>query len=220
MADYVPDNQPVLRIWAANFAARIAAAPATYGLVAADATAITAAVNAFTTAFQTANEPSTRTKPAVAAKDAAMAFMLSVVRPYAINIRNNLAVSNEDKADLGLTIVDTGRTPVPAPVTQPILSVVGATPGVHTLRYADASTPARRAKPFGAVALQVYRLVAAAAGADVNAAQLHAQVTRQPFTVAFEPADNGKVCTYWGRWVTRTGLVGPWSAPVSFGVAW
>jgi hypothetical protein len=35
--------------------------------------------------------------------------------------------------------------------------------------------------------------------------------TRQSYVVQFNPADKGKTAYYYGRWITGTGLVGPWS---------
>jgi hypothetical protein len=62
----------------------------------------------------------------------------SFVRPYAIRVRNNLGVSNADKTALGLTVVDLTRTPVPPPVTSPLLNVVGS-PKNRTRIYAVGS---------------------------------------------------------------------------------
>jgi hypothetical protein len=87
--------------------------------------------------------------------------------------------------------------------------------GVHTLRFADANTPASRKKPFGAIGLQVFRNIGIAPVTDPNAAVFYGVASRQPFAVNFIAADNGKVCTYFGRWITLRGLVGPWSPPVS-----
>jgi hypothetical protein len=154
--------------------------------------------------------------------------MRAVLRGCAGQIRVNLGVGNADKAALGLTIPDPTRTPVAAPLSAPILAAIAATPGVHTLRFADANTPDRRGKPPGALGLQLFVAVAptvpaaaAAAAAAVppaepvagpDAAQFKAFVTRQPFGVEHKSADKGNTAYYFARWQTRTGLVGPWSA--------
>jgi hypothetical protein len=147
------------------------------------------------------------------AREEDQAAMLDIVRDYAQQVRRNQGVSNANKAALGLTIVDTTKTPVPAPVTAPILSIVAATPGVQTLRFADANTPDRRAKPAGTIGLQLFVIIAATAPAGgPDAARFKAFVTRQPFGVPFDNADKGLTAYYYARWQTRTGLVGPWSA--------
>ena len=89
--------------------------------------------------------------------------MLDIVRPYAQQIRANRGISNADKTALGLNVPDGTPTPVPAPSTSPILAVIGATPGEHTIRFADSATPDKRGKPFGAIGLQLFVAVGPAA---------------------------------------------------------
>ena len=43
--------------------------------------------------------------------------------------------------------------------------------------------------------------------------------TRSPIGIALDPADRGKCATYFGRWVTAKGLVGPWSPGTSMTIA-
>jgi hypothetical protein len=145
--------------------------------------------------------------------------MLDIVRPYAQQIKSSRGISNADKSALGLTIDDASSTPVPAPTSSPILAILGATPGMHTLRFADSNTPEKRGKPVGAIGLQLFIAIAAAAVADPGVARLQGFVTRQPYGVPFDSADNGKIATYFARWQTRTGLTGPWSNAISFTVA-
>jgi hypothetical protein len=132
-----------------------------------------------------------------------------------VAIKRNRGISNAAKLSLGLNLLRPARLAVPAPSTSPILSVIGATPGVHTIRFADEDTPNARAKPAGAIAMQLFRAVGERAASDPRQATYYASVTRQPFAVTFDHADNGKVATYFARWITRTGLVGPWSRAVS-----
>src|SRR5438046_3013565 len=160
MGSYIPTRDAELGQWVGNFSTLISASPATYGLVAGDAAAIAGYVNAFVAALTVVNNPATKTKATVAAKDGAKAAMLDIVRPYAQQVRNNNGVSNADKTALGLTIVDRTPTPVPPPTSSPLLSVIGATPGEHTLRYSDANTPDSRRKPAGTIGLQLFVAVA------------------------------------------------------------
>lgn len=215
---YIPTRDPELNDWAQNFASLITASPATYGLTPGDAVAIQTSADDFNTALTLAVNPSTRTKPVVADKDAKKAAFLGVARPYAINIKNNLGVTNESKLDLGLNLINSARTPVPAPDSNPLLSVIAATQGSHTIRFSDSNTPDKRSKPFGAIGLQLFLKIGTAPVSNPSDSSFYASVTRQPFAVQFSADDNGKTATYFGRWITRTGLVGPWSPPVSFGV--
>ena len=65
MTSYIPSKDAQLDDWALNFKTLIAATPTNYGLVAADATAITNAYTSWHTAFLAATNPSTRTKATV-----------------------------------------------------------------------------------------------------------------------------------------------------------
>jgi hypothetical protein len=223
MADYIPKTEDGLRNWANNFSTLITANPTTYGLMASDATAIAALVDAFDAALTLATDPSTKTKTTVLARDAAKSAMLPVLRHYAQTIKLNDGVTNEEKGALGLTIDDTQRTPIPAPSTQPICNIVAATPLRHALRFADAATPAKRAKPDGVLALELHYFVGddppVSPDATGGTTIFYGLITRQPYAVVHEPVSVGKTATYYARWITRTGLVGPWSAPVSMTVA-
>jgi hypothetical protein len=212
---YIPSKDALLDTWAQNFSDLITADPPLYGLVAADAVLIAAKADAFTAALTTSTNPATRTKPSVAAKDAAKADMLATVRLYGQQIKTNAGVSNSDKADLGLNIDDVTPTPIPPPATNPLLSIVAATTLAHTMRFADVTTPDKRSKPVGTISLQLYRTIDVASAVDPAAADFIGAFTKQPLETSFVSADVGKIATYWGRWQNRRGEVGPWSPAVS-----
>lgn len=234
-APYIPGRDSTLDSWADNFQTLIAAAPGTYGLVPADATAITDAFNTWHAAYLVGGStgsppvpvnPSTFTSVTVAAKNSAKFAMIIILRTYSSQIRLNPGVSNSDKIALGLNLPNNTPSPIPVPLTFPLLNIVSAGPGTHLVRFADSATPAVRAKPFGAVGMQLYRGVGVAPIVDVSLTAWYAQLTAQPFQASFLVGDAGKVATYFARWITRgkpigdaAAQVGPWSAPVSMGVA-
>lgn len=215
---YIPPRDTDLSAWSANFAALITAAPALYGLLPADAVIIAATDNTWQADLAIALAPVTRTEPAIAAKNSSKLAGVDTWRVYAQQIRANPGVTNADKLALGLNLPNNSPSPIPAPPTNPLLSFLGATPFQHTLRYADSTTPASRAKPAGAIQLQLYAQVAPTAGTDPNAASLVGVHTANPVAVNFSAPDVGKLATYWARWITQTGLVGPWSPSFSIGI--
>lgn len=234
-APYIPARDSTLDSWADNFQTLVAASPATYGLTAPDAVAITDAFDTWHAAYLLGGStgsppvpvnPSTFTSVTVAAKNSAKFAMIIILRSYASQVRINPGVTNADKIALGLNLPNNTPSPIPVPLTFPLLSVVSAGPGTHTIRFADSATPASRAKPFGAVGMQLYRGVGVAAITDVNLTDFLAQLTTQPFLSEFLIGDTGKVATYFARWITRgrpvggaAAQVGPWSAPVSMTIA-
>jgi hypothetical protein len=219
-APYIPPKDADLALWAQNFADLIDASPALYGLLPADAVAIFTANLTFQTAFVVATNPATRTTVSIAAKNAAKVALITLARTYASQIRINPGVTNADKLDLGLNLPNGSPAPIPPPATWPLLALPTAGPGLHEVRYADSSSPASRAKPPLVVQLQLFRGVAVAAIVDPLLCDFLAAVTKNPYQSIFtDLADAGKVATYFGRWLTRSGELGPWSAGVSMNIA-
>lgn len=170
-------------------------------------------------AYQTVQAPSTRTSNSIAQKDAIKASAAGSVRVYAQMIKANKGVDNDDKIALGLHVNDPTPTPIPTPTTAPLLMIQAAFSGEHLIRYADENTPATRRKPHGVIQLQLNRTVDVGANPDPNASSMVGLFTKQPVLVPQDPVDVGKTATYFGRWVTRTGLFGPWSLPVGMTIA-
>lgn len=219
-ADYIPAKDADFDAWLTNFSALITATPTAYGLTAPDAVIIAAQKTAFAAALATATDPSTRTAPAVAAKDAARALAVATVRPYAINVKLNASVTNSQRSDLGLTINSFPPTPIPAPVTAPALVLVQATPLSHQLRFYDVTTPTSKAKPYGVIGLEVRRAIGTSPAVDPDSAAYLTTWGKSPNLSTFSSGDVGKVATYFGRWVTRSGpggrqQTGPWSTALA-----
>jgi hypothetical protein len=204
--------------WLENFFAVLDPAPATYGFTAPEVADLGIAVGAFRDAWdvagvtaRTAVNPAGYTKPNRAAMYAARDAALSVARPMAVQIQANPAISDEDKLAAGVVPRNFSRSPIYVPGTSPLLGLVTAGIGTHTLSFADEGTPASRRKPFGAVALQLYMGIGAAP-VPLNNLEFFQQYSRAPLVVNFDPEDSGKLATYAARWVGRRGDVGPWSA--------
>ena len=133
MPGYIPNSDSGFDGWASNFATTIAASPVTYGLVVGDAVSITAVQSAYHAAYllagttpphRTPINPATRTGPNIAAMVIAKNSALITLRAYASIIGANNGVSAAAKAAAGLTVRATGKTPIPQPGTNPILSFV------------------------------------------------------------------------------------------------
>lgn len=217
---YIPAKDSGFESWLLNFTTKLTAAPATYGLVAGDAVICAAQYTAWHAAYLAATTPATRTKPSVAAKDAARALAESVVRPYAQRIKVNPAVSNASRADIGVTIDSFPPTPIPAPLTSPVLLLSLATPLVHKLQYRDALEPTAKSKPYGVRQLALFRSVGTVAATDPAQCSYVGGFTKSPFQVTFEAPDRGKICTYFARWENASGpagqaATGPYSDPLT-----
>jgi len=99
------------------------------------------------------------------------------------------------------------------------VNAIAATPGSHTLRFADSLTPDSRGKPFGASDILLFCCVAEEDVNDPSLAKFVGKFTKNPISVEFTAAQNGLQATYFARWSSRRGDVGPWSLPVSMAIA-
>lgn len=219
--------------WMVQFAAAITATPPAYGLTTIEAATIQSAVDTASAAFdlagstnRTPNDPTGRTSPNIGTMRTAMIAALSLCISYGNNILNNAGVANGDIIAAGMVPKATGRTPRLVPATAPLLSIISAESGIHRFRFSDSDTPDTRAKPAGAVGLQLFTKVGVAPAVTPDGADFYAAFTSNGRTltalgpiVAYDPADAGKVATLFGRWVGSRGDVGPWSLPVSMNIA-
>lgn len=197
----------------------ITLSPSTYQLSSSDASAIALAVQEFADARAIAINPATRTAGSVLTKDQKRVSAEQICRQYAILIKYNAGISDAAKVDIGIAPPNPVRNPVTAPGTNPLLNVIAATPGTHTVRYADSMTPASKSKPIGVMQLQLFVHVADEPTLNADEALLHGCYTRNPVAVGFSQDDDGKLATYFARWITRKGEIGPWSLPVTMRIA-
>lgn len=212
---YIPPKQADTALWMANFSALLTANPTDFGLIAADATSVDGVNTTFQAAYLVATDPSTRTAPTVAAKDVALASSLAVIRPYAVQISQNAAVTDLNKSAIGVTIPSLVPTPIPEPVDAPTIGLKSAISLVQTLAYKVAGQSGK-SKPFGSRGVEVYRSVGTVAATDPAQALFKGTVTKSPFKQTFAAEDQGKIVTYFCRYVTASGpggvaQTGPWS---------
>lgn len=221
---YIPAKDADFDTWLLNFTTLLTANPTDYGLVAGDAVICAAQYTAWHPLYLAAINPTTRTSAAIAAKDGARVTAVATVRPYAQQISKNMSVSDALKIGIGVNLPNNVPVPVPPVVTSPSLILQSAAPLQHFLQYRDSATPTSKAKPFGAVALELWRNVGAAAVADPADCSLYALWTKTPNISSFDAPDVGKVATYFARWITRSGTggvaqPGPWSPALAVVVA-
>lgn len=215
-APYVPPRDTDFASWADNFATLITASPSTYGLDAIAAAAIQAENDAFQAAYTLAINPGTRTPVTVAAKDSARISAQALMRVYASQIRLNPGVTNADKIDLGLNLPNPIPSPVPAPTSFPVIDLVQASPLVHQFKYQDSILAVGKQKAPGAIRMELRASAGTVPATDPETMVTIMNPTKSPFQYAWDAGDAGKLATYAGRWVTRRGLVGPWSALQTF----
>lgn len=216
---YIPARDANALLWMNAFSSGISADPAKFELSEADAETISQAVSEFQEALAVATNEATRTKGTVNTKDTKRNAAETLCRHYAVQIKHNAGISDASKLDIGIRPVNNDRSPIFCPQTSPILSIIAATPGAHTLRYSDSFTPDSAKRPFGAAALQLFGYIGDEVTDNVSLAHLIDTATRNPVVAVFQPEDDGKMITYFGKWIGRRGDTGPWSLGVSMRIA-
>lgn len=217
--DYIPPTDEGFRTWAEHFASHLSADPATYMLTPPQAASVQAVVDDYVAKLSVATDEATRTKASIILKDDAKEVATQLCRQYAMLIKENSGISDDDKVNIGVRPINPNREPIDPPTTFPLLSILGNTPGCQTLRYSDSYTPDSAAKPFGATGMQLYVAVTDAEAAPLSEALFQGMHTRNPVAVEFSEPDDGKVATYYARWINAKGEHGPWSLPVSMRIA-
>lgn len=212
----IPQRESDLDLYSNNWRTLLTAAPATYGLLAADALAITNAYNTWHAAFLLTSNPATRTTTNVTAKDAAKAAMLVTLRAQYRIIKANPTVLDANKVALGIVINDPVPTPIPAPTTYPLISARNTASLEHTVEYSDSDTPTLRRKPTGVTGMLLFRGIGVAAALDPTQLSFLLFDGRTPVAPStFSAGDVGKVASYAARWTNAKGDLGPWSPIVT-----
>ena len=226
MGFYMGSNDAAKIAWMTTFSAVFTAAPTTYGFVAGDAVAVAASVALAVTAFneggstsRVPNDPNTYSPTAVAARIAQIRATQVLLASYAMQIRNDNGISDPNKVAIGVNPINNTRTPINVPGAAPLINVLAATSGVHTLAFADAGAPTSRGKPFGALQLQSWVSIGTVVAPTPVAALFYGVATKTPFPVAFDSGDAGKIATHFARWVGRRGDVSSWSSGAPMTVA-
>lgn len=217
-ADFIPRADGRFLLFAENFARTLVAHPWRYGVAPAAAAYVQQLVDEFAQKLATSTREATATKGATIEKNSSRYSAEWIIRSYARLIKRNLGVSDADKIGLGVPPINISRRRIGAPETWPLLNVQLGTYRRHHMTYTDCASGSK-GKPHGVVQLQLFRAVTNRRHAALSEAKYYGVVTDNPIVVDFETADSGKIATYYARWATERGKTGPWSLPVSFGIA-
>ncbi len=154
---FLPQSESDLLLWSENFKMLITEAPATYGLDAAKATAYASTQDAFASAFQIARDPSTRTRPNVATKDAAKDDLIASSRNLSKIVEGTPSVTDAQKLALGLT-VRKAPTPRPVPGDAPTIEVMNVSFRSVMIRL-HGDEPSRRGRPVDVAGASIFSFV-------------------------------------------------------------
>ena len=170
-----------------NFSTRITATPATWHLLAADATQYSTLLAAYVAAYtanRSALDSKIRSSSLAAAKDLAKDSFLTYARSLYSRVQADATVADADKLLLGITI---RATPVPTPVpsVSPAVDIVSVTGRTVKIRVHDAAGDGKRLKPPGVKGAAICTHVGPTGPTDPSAYQWQGNTTRSIVDLPF-----------------------------------
>lgn len=213
--NYLPARESELVTWSTNFAQLITAGPTTYGLTDLQADAYNEARTSFATAYQTANDPTTRSPANIEAKDTARDALLALTRQLVKVVQAWPDMTDERRVALGITVPDLERTPVPAPDTWPQLDITSVVGWTVNVRLHDGDSTGRR-RPAGVKGANVFSYVGETPPTEVGAWKFEGGTTRSETAVEFpHTLPPGTKVWLTAFWFNPTMQSGPACPPVS-----
>jgi len=223
MPSYLPDAEAELNAWLTNFINTLGNLGPGVGVAPADLAALDAAFGAWTSALASVAESQAALDGLLAGKADARAAVTNHVRVMVRQIQARPAVTDAQRAQLGLTVRDTTLSPnLAAPASRPVATVDTSERLRHTIDFRDSATPTSRAKPKGAKGCEIWVKIAPpnsppadlAGGGDPKDLNFLAIDSATPYLAEYSSADAGKTAHYLLRWVSTRDEKGPWSETV------
>ncbi len=187
---FAPTRDSDLLAWSSNFAGRIVADPALYGLDAAQASAYSVLHSAFAAAYSAASNPNTNSKANVNAKNVARLNLLGNADGARALVRIVQAfpgTTDEMRGELGLRIADAEPTRIEAPDDGPGLTIIATVGRLVKVRLRDKASVERRGKPPGAIGATVLYYVGESAPASRSQWNFALNTSRTIFEVVAPP---------------------------------
>ena len=215
--DYIPKVETRFLIWSENYVNVLAANAVRWGIPNSEAGKLNDLNIEFKEKYSIAENPATRTKVAIQAKnDAKKAFTTDIRRLYRSYIIYNEAVTNEDRDLLQVPIHDAKASPSSAPHSAPSGTVDTSVHLRHTIKVVDSvETSKRGGLPIGVHGFETWRKIGGAIPtSDSEFAYLNFSSTSS-LAVDYQLEDAGKTVWYRFRWASMKNQHGPWSEIVS-----
>ena len=189
---------------------------ADWGIPAAKISSVTASSNDYESKYSVANNRSTQSPAATAAREASWIpvkeGLTDLFNHYLLN-NDDIVPEDKEALHIHLTAGGGGNT-APAPTTTPIISLIAEEISVLHVVYADSASPASHSKPGGVAFCEVVCKIGELPASPAECAE-HYNIGRSHESIVFTPAHRGKTLYGFARWVNKNGKVGPWSGMFS-----
>jgi hypothetical protein len=211
-ADYLPASDQSLLIWVVNLLNQLAAAGlARWGFPEDVYQALVLLRDDYAQKLETANEPATRTKAAVQAKnDSRKALKAAIRQAVKEYLTNNHTVTNQDRDNLGLPVYDKKPTQAPLPTDMPVGEVNTSKHQQHTL-HVKAGSLTGKTRPPKVRGFEVWhKLGGDPPASDAEWVYMNFS-SRSSLLINYPQTEVGKTVYYRFRWMNTRNQPGPWS---------
>lgn len=213
---YIPVSDAAYDEWLAQFTNDLQTIGATYGFTTAELDALKNAQQAWRADYTNHLNAQDAARAARQAKDRRRRETERLARAYVQRLQKHPAMTDEVRRRLRITVPDREPSPIRPPETAPLGEVDTSQRLTHKLYFwhGDAKG-ARRGKPSGATACEVWRKIGGAPPADLSECEFVGAPSRSPYRIVYGGETAGQTVHYILRWRTARGEVGPISETLS-----
>ena len=217
-----PTTDSGLLAFMTNMSTILTASGTSYGITSAQSTALANLTSVYAASLSLAQNPSTKTKTTVSAKNQALVNVKAYAKLLISVIEGQPTVTNAMKISLGLK-VRTIPTPVPAPGAAPALEVISVVGWTVMIKLHDTNPSSKRGRPPGTAGANVFSFVPTTPGqtppADVSAWTFEGSTSKTVINVVFNPTvAPGAQVFLSARWFNPRSQSGPLCHPVATNV--
>ena len=215
--DYVPHVETRFLIWSENYVNVLSANAVRWNIPNNDIGGLNELNTVYKDKYSVAENPATRTKVAIQAKnDAKKVFIADIRRMYRSFVLYNDAVTNDDRDLLQVPIHDDRSSPTAAPHTSPSGAIDTSVHLRHTIRVVDSVETSKRGRvPAGVHGFEAWRKIGGAIPVSDSEFNYLNFSSSSKLDVDYPLEDAGKIVWYRFRWANRKNQHGPWSEIVS-----
>jgi hypothetical protein len=211
--DTVPITDPGLLEFVDNFYRVIAAAPVSFGIGDAVIEQLETLRDDYSAKLQAAIDPPTRGQRTVFLKNQSKAALLSLTRKMAQQIGRTMSVTDAQRQELGLPILDKPRHSVPVPTTSPVLEVTKTSGRTVTLELKAGKS--KRGKPAKVAGASIFSYTGEQAPETAEGWVFLTNTTRTTVEIPFGPSDQGDTVWITAFWYNSKAQSGPANPGIS-----
>jgi hypothetical protein len=209
--EYLPSGDYKFLLWTNNFLSHLTPLLDVLAFPPAQLELLQALRATFAAALDAVEDPSTRTKSKVKAKnDARKALEQTLRQNVKLYVAYNPVLTNEQRELLGVPVYDKTRTPIPTPTTVPEFRIDWKGVGELKIIFKDAGAESK-GRPYGINGAVLIYDVLPEPPVGPSALTRSVLVTRSPYVLKFPEEEGGRRAYITLCWQNNKGQKGPWA---------